>query len=366
LTVTAARDGGLVTLVGQDEAVRALRAAAARPVHAYLLVGPPGTGKLAAARALAALLVCPSGGDDGCSTCRRVAEGLHPDVVVFEREGAALTIDQAREVARVASRSSVEGGRTVVVLPDIHLAREAAPALLKTIEEPPPGTVFIIVADFVPPELATIASRCAQVAFRPLTEAEVAAALEAEGTDPPRAAALAALAGGRLDRARLLAADPDAEGRHRAWGSLPGRLDGTGATVATLVDELMAHIERSAAPLLQRQEAEAAEVVARANRGISGSGPAGRGVKGPGRSVARELEERHRREQRRHRAEELRSGLAALARAYRDRGTDGRLTPAVAARAVALVDELSADLAYNPGEVLALQSLLVRLDRVEG
>ena len=89
---------GLAGLVGQAAAVKALRAAAARPVHAYLLVGPPGTGKLAAAKAFAAMLLCPNGGDGSCDTCRRVAEGTHPDLTVVEREGAALSIDQAREV----------------------------------------------------------------------------------------------------------------------------------------------------------------------------------------------------------------------------------------------------------------------------
>src|ERR1700691_1891573 len=89
---------GLAGLVGQGTAVHALFAAAARPVHAYLLVGPPGPGKFAAARAVGAMLLCPDGGDDGCDTCRRVSDGPHPDFVVVEREGATLSIDQAREV----------------------------------------------------------------------------------------------------------------------------------------------------------------------------------------------------------------------------------------------------------------------------
>src|ERR1700683_1364030 len=152
-----AEEKGLAGLVGQAAAVKALRAAAARPVHAYLLVGPPGTGKLAAAKAFAAMLLCPNGGDGSCDTCRRVAEGTHPDLTVVEREGAALSIDQAREVTRMAARSAVEGGRALVVLPDLHLAGDAIPALLKTIEEPAGPVVFVGVADFVPPELVTVA-----------------------------------------------------------------------------------------------------------------------------------------------------------------------------------------------------------------
>ena len=183
---------GLAGLVGQAQAVTALRAAAAKPVHAYLFVGPPGTGKMEAAVAFAAMLVCPNGGDDGCETCRRVFDGTHPDVVVVEREGAALSIAQAQQVTRLATRSPLEATRTVLVLPDMHLARLNSPALLKTLEEPPASTVFVLLAEFVPPDMVTIASRCARVDFRALTEEQLAGALVAEGVPTERAASVAA------------------------------------------------------------------------------------------------------------------------------------------------------------------------------
>jgi DNA polymerase-3 subunit delta' len=358
---TSEAEKGLAGLVGQDVAVRALRAAAAKPVHAYLFVGPPGSGKLAAAREFAAMLLCPNGGEDGCDTCRRVRDGAHPDVAFFEREGAAMSIDQAREVSRIAVRSSLEGGRQVVVLPDLHLARDAVPALLKTIEEPPPHTVFIALAEFVPPELVTIASRCVRVEFRPLTDEEIAGALVADGARPERASLVATLAGGRLDRARLLASDEEAESRRRAWETLPARFDGSGATVALLAEELVDMLKRSANPLTVRQEAEVAKLVA-ANA-VPGQTAPGR-AQGQAKAVARELEERHRREQRRQRTDELRTGLAALAGAYRDRAVSGTLPIGQVAEAVGLIDGLSADLAFNPGELLALQALLLRLDRL--
>ena len=83
----------------------ALRAAAGKPVHAYMFVGPPGTGKMQAAVAFAAMLLCPNGGEDACETCRRVFEGTHPDLVVVEREGAFVSIGQAQEVTRLAARA---------------------------------------------------------------------------------------------------------------------------------------------------------------------------------------------------------------------------------------------------------------------
>src|SRR5207302_7793205 len=123
-------------VVGQERAVAQLRASTKAPVHAYLFVGPPGTGKRAAARAFAADLLCASGGGDGCEVCRRVLSGVHPDVVELERRGASLLVDDAREITRRAATSSVEGGRQVLILTDFHLVDQAAPALLKTIEEP--------------------------------------------------------------------------------------------------------------------------------------------------------------------------------------------------------------------------------------
>ncbi|HEX3424626.1 MAG TPA: ATP-binding protein [Acidimicrobiales bacterium] len=351
-------------VVGQEAAVAALRAASARPVHAYLLVGPPGTGKRQAATAFAAALLCPSGGDGSCDTCRRVLAGVHPDVVTIEREGPWITMDMAREISVAASRSPVEGNRKVLLLSDFHLVRDAGPALLKTIEEPPPSTVFVIMAEFVPPELVTIASRCVTIDFGPLPLEAVVTALQADGIEASRASDLAAAAEGRLDRARLLARDPEFVIRRRTWQEVPSRLDGTGATAVAIAGELVTLLERSVAPLRERQAAEVAELDARIARANEVTGRKG-GRRAP-KTGAKELEERHRREVRRQRTDELKAGLAALAGVYRDR-LGSAVSPATAADAiesVRLIQELNANLAYNPNEQLQLQSLLVRLGGV--
>src|SRR5690349_15311405 len=206
-------------VVGQERAISELVAAAANPVHAYLLVGPPGTGKRAAAQSFAAALLCPNGppADGTCDVCRRVLSGVHPDVVVKERQGARISIEDAREIIRLATRSPVEGSRKVLILDEFHLAADIAPAMLKTIEEPPASTVFVILAEVVPPELVTIASRCVTVEFGPLTPERVAEALVAEGIDAAVAEEAASSSGGRLDRARLLASDPGFAARRAAW-----------------------------------------------------------------------------------------------------------------------------------------------------
>ncbi len=351
-------------VLGQDGAVSALRAAAVRPVHAYLLVGPPGTGKRAAAISFAASLLCPNGGDGSCDVCRRVLAGVHPDLVAFEREGPWITIDMARAIGVAAARSPVEGDRKVLMLSDFHLVREAGPALLKTIEEPPPSTVFVITAEFVPPELITIASRCVVIDFRPLPVEAVAAALRAAGVEPERALELAAAADGRLDRARLLAGDPEFGVRRHAWQAVPGRLDGTGATAVAIAGELVALLERSVAPLRERQAAEVADLEARIARANEVTGRGG-GRRAP-KTGAKELEERHRREVRRQRTDELKAGLAALAGVYRDRLASDVPSAAAtdAVESVRLIQELYTNLAYNPNELLQLQSLLVRLGRL--
>src|SRR4051794_9543842 len=113
-------------VIGQESAVAHLRAAVPAPVHAYLLVGPPGSGKRTAAVAFAAGLLCPLGGCGECDVCKRTLAGAHPDVILVERAGPSITVDQAREVRRLAMRSPNEGARKVLILTDFHLVREAA------------------------------------------------------------------------------------------------------------------------------------------------------------------------------------------------------------------------------------------------
>ena len=340
-------------LVGQESAVAHLRAAVAAPVHAYLLVGPPGSGKRTSASALAAALLCPSGGCGTCDVCRRALAGVHPDVVLVERSGPSITVDQAREVRRLALRSPNEGSRKVLVLTDFHLVREAAPVLLKVLEEPPASTVFVILAEQLPPELVTIASRCVRVDFGPLPPAQVAAALVGEGVAPEVAGRVAGVAGGRLDRARLLAHDPDFASRREAWRAVPTRLDGTGAAVAVVASDLAQLLSSAGVAALEANHAaERAALEERVER---------TGERGAGRKV---LADRHKRELRRLRHDELRFGLATLAGVYAENLATGSGDPRAAVAAVAAIQAAAAALVRNPTEALLLQDLLLRLPPV--
>lgn len=305
----SADDPGLFDgVVGQGRAIMQLRAALARPVHAYLFVGPPGSSLDRAAIGFAAGLVCPSGGCGRCDSCRRALRGVHPDVTRIVRTGAAISVDEIREATSRALRRPVEGVRQVLVLDDVHLAVRSAPALLKTLEEPPVSTVFVLTAEDVPPGLATVASRCATIAFAALGDAEVAEWLMRRGVEPLHARLVAAGAAGDLERAALLADDADYLDRLARWREVPTRLDGSGSTAAVTADELLGSLDVALEPLKRRHAAELAsleeEAKLRGERGL------------PGR---REILERHQRAERRWRTDELRSGLAALQRAYRDR-----------------------------------------------
>jgi len=338
------------SLVGQDEAVAQLGAAARAPVHAYLLVGPPGAGKRAAARAFAAALLCPRGGCGACAACARALAEVHPDLVVVEREGASISMPQAREIRRLALRTPNEGGRKVLMLTDFHLVSDAGPALLKVIEEPPPSTVFVILAEHLPPELVTIASRCVQIAFRGLDPHLLLQLLVAEGVEPVVAEEVARASGGRLDRARLLASDPGFGARREVWRTLPFRLDGTGATVAVLATELVELLASAAVdPLRARHAAELAALEARVER--SGERGAGRGA----------LAERHNRELRRLRTDELRFGLAVVAGCYRDALVAHAADARACVAAVEALQDTAEALVRNPKEDLLLQALLLRL-----
>ena len=194
----------------QAEAKRLLRAALAEgTAHAYLFHGPPGVGKRAAALAFAGQLI----GD-----ADRVQRRMHPDAYVLEPVGDQIRIDDIRTLRRDLHMRPFEAERRVYLIYAAETMNEdAADALLKDLEEPPPYAVIVLVADDLGPLPETIRSRCQLVPFTRLSERAVREeiAAHAPALDANEVAALARLAAGRLDRAaRLL--DPKAAKRREA------------------------------------------------------------------------------------------------------------------------------------------------------
>jgi DNA polymerase III subunit delta' len=340
-------------IVGQPAAVDLLRAAAQQPIHAYLFVGPAGSGRRRAARSFAAALLCPAGGCGTCNACVRALDARHPDLVEVERDGASITVDQAREIIRLAMRSPIEGDRKVIVLVDFHLVSNAAPTLLKIIEEPPPSTVFVILADQLTNELVTIASRCMEVRFSPLSSQMVIETLIAEGATAEHAARIAKASGGRLDRARLLVQDPQFQSRLEFWESVPRRVDGTGAAVSVLAAEALVMIDGAA---IEPLEARHAEELAALEERLETTGVRG------GAGMKKELQERQKRELKRLRDDELKFGLGVLQQVYRQALTnrnDPNLSGYV--EAIGLIGRTTDELIRNPNVTLLLVSVFAKL-----
>ncbi len=350
-------------VVGQDAAVSQLRAAVASPVHAYLLVGPPGSGRRQAAMAFAADLLSDGLDAPAAERSRRlVAAQAHPSLVVQEPQGQKFLRDDATRIVggELTDRTRVEGlvwrkppegDRQVILLPQLVPADDTAfTKLLKAVEEPPAGVFFILVATSVPTEMAAIASRCVRIEFSAVPEDLLVGRLESEGVSVDAARVAAAGAGGSLARARLLARDPAAASRRAAWYGAPERLDGTGAAAAAVADELLASIDALLEPLAEMQAEEMATYVEAFTRVEME----------PRKGDLKLMEARHKREQRKVRTDELRSGLATLVSRYRDQLVLGGSGEAFVAAADA-VQELCDALVFNPNEGLQLRALLVGL-----
>jgi len=171
---------------GQSRVVELLRRAMAqdRVPHAYLFTGPPGAGKYTTALALAAAMNCESAPGEGCGTCgpcERIAAGVHPDVQTLERQGPSQTIPIEvirKQVIPALGLPPHEGrARLYLIEEATSLLDPAANALLKTLEEPPARTHFVLCTGSPGELLPTIRSRCQRIIFQP-------PAVEASGEDP--------------------------------------------------------------------------------------------------------------------------------------------------------------------------------------
>ena len=220
-------------LLGQDAVMgRLAEAARAGRLHpCYLFEGPPRVGKHSAAVLLAMQAACTTGDVATCPVARQMAKGLHPDLLVLEpdptRKSQTIGVGQVRElIARLRLRPYAARWRTVIVDPAEALMPQAANALLKTLEEPPSDTGFVLVTSQSSALLPTVISRSQRVRFRAVPEVTLVAWLQARGVQeaeritrlamgcPGQALALAEEGGlAELDAARealfeLIAADP--------------------------------------------------------------------------------------------------------------------------------------------------------------
>lgn len=213
---------------GHDRVVDRLRegAKAGRLPHAFLFVGPEGVGKRTFALTLARALLCEKNPEellepcDSCPGCAQAAAGTHPDLIVEGRpeDKQELPIKVIRDVCANFALKPVRGLRKVAIVDDLDsINEEAANAFLKTLEEPPPGAVLILLGTSPELQLETIVSRCQVVRFDPIPEEDLVAVLLEKGVadDEAEARRLASMADGGVGRAMSLA-DPELDAQRRA------------------------------------------------------------------------------------------------------------------------------------------------------
>jgi len=352
-------------LVGQERAVAALRRYARAPVHAYLLSGPVGSSLRDAVVSFAAALQCPEHGCGTCETCRLVLSENDADVHFAARAGLSWRVDELREADRVSRRHPLGPGYQIVVIEDVELTctgpSPSSAALLKSLEEPPLRTIFLLTAQDVPDQLDTVVSRCVEVRLQGISERDLQEILSREGADEATARSAALAANGNLQRARVLVRDPALGERIKQWQSVPQRLTGTPATSTALAAEISQALDAAIAPLQQVQDEEMEHLTLDARE--MGQ-----------RSVAnrKDIEAQFKREQRRFRIEELRFGLSALTNVYRERLIEsleevedgesrGQYRVATSLRAIDAVARTSKRLSLNIDEGLLLNDLMLSL-----
>jgi DNA polymerase-3 subunit delta' len=276
--------------------------------HAWLITGPPGSGRSVAALCFAAALQCTGADVPGCGRCRACTTtmaGTHADVRRIVPEGLSIGVDEMRAIVAIEDADRLTEG--------------AANALLKVVEEPPPSTVFLLCAPSVDPEdiAITLRSRCRHLALvTPSVDAIAQVLMERDGLGEQEARLAAAVSGGHVGRARRLATDQEARARRaRALGL--ARDAATPSRAYAAVEELVAAAKAEALSLTgDRNETETAELMTALGAGGTGRGTAG-ALRGSAGAI-KDLEKRQKSRQTRAERDALDRSLIDLATYFRD------------------------------------------------
>lgn len=278
-TATSPLTGVWADLVGQESAVQILRRAvdvgSHAMSHAWLITGPPGSGRSNAARAFAAALQCEQGGCGECQACVTALSGAHPDVTLVRTEQLSIGVKEVRDLVRRAAMSPVLGRRQVIVVEDSdRVTEQGVNALLKSIEEPSPATVWLLCAPTPDDVPVTIRSRCRALNLTTPRTSAVTGLLIGRGVDPELADEAARAAQGHIGRAARLARDAEARQRRQAILQIPGRLSRGLAECLNAADELVkATAEEAKQQTESLDAAERAELEQALGFGTKGARP---------------------------------------------------------------------------------------------
>lgn len=254
-------------VVGQPAAVEVLLRAVSDPTamtHAWLLTGPPGSGRSVAARAFAAALLCPDGGCGECKECRTALDGTHADVEVLTTEALSIGVAQARELVQLAGLAPSVGRWRVILVEDAdRLTEQSGNALLKALEEPTPRTVWLLCAPAPDDVLVTVRSRSRHVRLRTPSVEDVAELLiRRDGIEAPMAHYAARAAQSHIGMARRLATDEGARIRRRDTIALATRIRGVSDAVGAAADLVQIAEEERDKVLTDRHADERAKLLA--------------------------------------------------------------------------------------------------------
>lgn len=338
---------------GQRRLALQLEAHVREPKNSYFLVGPEESGSSEIAIAFAQAIMCSEQGCGDCDVCTSISVGAHPDVFLYQRSGPFLTVDDAHEIVKMAYRTASASKYKIIVIPELELVGRAAPSLLKCIEEPPVSTIFVLLASMATSELETLMSRSVSMWLDPLSDETIFQQLISLGYEPDISRAATDLGAGAWVRAVKLADDKELRESFSIWREVPSLVTRDMRVIIELVDRLIAAIslmEDRKRPEFARELENIAEVATR--MGVKKS------------PLLEAAKERHKRELRKIRTQELKSGLLLLERQYRDSLLTGDLSPErlhYCVSAVKHVEEAQRGMVFNANEFLLLVSLLSRL-----
>ncbi len=379
---TAVESGVWGDLVGQGRVVETLRAAVVGErhamTHAWLVVGPPGSGRSNAARAFAAALQCPEGGCGHCQACRTALSGAHPDVTLVRTEQLSIGVDEVRDLVRRAAMSPTLGRYQVLVVEDAdRITERGADALLKSLEEPAPKTVWVLCAPTPDDVIVTIRSRTRLVELAtPSDEAVAALLMRRDGVPEALAAYAARIAQGHIGRARVLARNEDARRRRKEVLDLPTRLTSLGACLTAASNVVEAATEEASAATVEvdaREKAELSEALGLGTRGVRPRNAT---------SALKDLEDQQKARAKRFQRDSLDRVLTELTTYYRDvltvqtragaslinaeQSTDiktmaAKTTPETTVGRLDAILECRTALETNVAPLLAMEALMIRL-----
>lgn len=352
-------------VVGQADVVEQLKEASGSPVHAWMFVGPEGSGKRETAQVFAAAILSNNFTQtDYPKILKQVMLEQHLDVSVVEPEGRAMLIADAKRITEAASTPPVRGAYKIVIADGFHSASpEVAPSLLKTIEEPPEGVIIIILSEYMPHYHETIASRCAKIEFLRLSSADIKDWITSScDIENERAEEISKASLGNLKRARMLIDDPEFSDRVEFWRQVPTRCGVSGYEASRVAHEILELIKKAQAPLFSMHKKELEQQTDEMKQfSLSETSKTA-------------LESRHRREIRQFREQEIRWGFSVLADSYWQKfdviqnGMEGRNADDTIL--VSLSDTLSrlrtlqSEMKRNPNETLMLQNLFINLPSI--